>query len=125
MLVVTALLVILPFSGVRVICFELPAEASAPAAQAHDLTECEQLCALHRDKTQNPERDGDETREGCALSSGGVVLDCVSFSAVAVVRAQEPPPAPVLARNVYVESSPLHLEPALTPAGPPPKHVAL
>jgi hypothetical protein len=132
MLVVTTLLVIVPFSGIRVICFEMPADASQPAAEGHDLTECEQLCALHHGETPaadsrlsaKAQSPGPRANEGCALSTGGIVLDCVSFSAIAVVRAEEPPQAPVLARNLYVESSRLHLEPALTPAGPPPKHDA-
>lgn len=133
--VVTALLVVLPFSGIRVICFELPAEESIAAADDHEMTDCERLCALHREdetpalgsrllalaKAQSPEPRADTTREVCALTAGGALLDCVSFSAIAVVRAHAPAHTPAIARNLYVDSSRLHLDPALAPAGPPPK----
>ena len=126
--VVTALLVILPFSGIRVICFELPAEESATAAAEHELTDCERLCALHReDETpaaQSPEPGADTPREVCALTAEGAILDCVSFSAIAVVRAQQPADSRAIASNLYVDSSRLHLDPALAPAGPPPKQRA-
>ena len=124
--VVTALLVILPFSGIRVICFELPAEESAAAVADHELTDCERLCALHRpaDAPSPPvtsTSDDSDGREVCALTADGAILDCVSFSAIAVVRAQPPAETPAIARNLYVDSSRLHLDPALAPAGPPPK----
>lgn len=124
--VVTALLVILPFSGIRVVCFELPAEESAAAPADHELTDCERLCALHRtaDVPSTPvdsTSDNSDDREVCALTADGAILDCVSFSAIAVVRAQQPADTPVIARNLYVDSSRLHLDPALAPAGPPPK----
>jgi hypothetical protein len=133
--VVTALLVILPFSGIRVICVELPAEDSATEAADHELTDCEQLCALHRDdetaalgsrllalaKAQSPEPEAETMREVCALTADGAILDCVAFSAIAVVAAQQPEETPAIARNLYVDSSRLHLDPALAPAGPPPK----
>ena len=118
--VVTSLLVILPFSGIRVVCFELPAEESATAAADHELTDCERLCALHREDETPAPRAG-TTREVCALTADGAILDCVSFSAIAVVRAQQPADAPAIARNLYMDSSRLHLDPALAPAGPPPK----
>ena len=60
----------------------------------------------------------------CALTAGGAPLDCVSYSTIAVVRAQEPTPVPVLAPSLYVVTSRLHLDPALAPAGPPPKSSA-
>jgi hypothetical protein len=125
--VAAALLVVLPFSGIRVTCYELPAESGA-AAITHELTECERLCPLHQiGIAASPAVDfqSGDTRNLCALTSDGAALDCVSYSAVAVVRAHEPPQAPVLAPSFYVASSRLHLDPAHTPAGPPPKSRAV
>lgn len=123
---VTALLVVLPFSGIRVICFALPAEESIAAADDHEMTDCERLCALHAtadapSPSVNSTSDIADGREVCALTAGGALLDCVSFSAIAVVRAHEPVHTPAIARNLYVDSSRLHLDPALAPVGPPPK----
>src|SRR5688500_4740000 len=100
-------------------CFELPAGESAIKPADHELTDCERLCALHREGAQSPEPSADTTREGCALTADGAILDCASFSTIAIVRAPQPADAPAIARNLYVDSSRVHLDPALAPAGPP------
>ena len=125
----TALLVVLPFSGIRVICFELPAEESIAATVDHEMTDCDRLCALHPtaaapSPSVNSTSDNAGGREVCALTAGGAILDCVSYSAIAVVGAQQPADAPAIARSLHVDSSRLHLDPALAPAGPPPKQRA-
>jgi hypothetical protein len=114
-------LVILPFSGVRVICVEVPADAAAPQApsqQADDISDCEHLCALHH-VTSSDADSGSGTR--CALSADP---SCFNLSGtLAIVPAYQPFTVSIVASAIAVDAPQFYLEPAVAHLGPPPKSV--
>jgi hypothetical protein len=123
--VVGALLLVLPFGGMRVICIaesEEPAatssEAVAPPEQPkHEVTECERLCPLHA--TDSSSSDSDSQTERCGLSAGASSL--MAAAGIAVVRPLVPPPLPSIVRSVYVETGRFMPDPDLPRFAPPPK----
>jgi hypothetical protein len=114
-LLLCALIALMPFSGMRVVCVETPVAETDAGTPVDPASECERLCPLH----QPPSDDGSD----CALSADG--LSVIAFAGVAVVQADEPAPAPDVARVEYAESPRFVPEPALPRFGPPPKPQAL
>lgn len=114
-LVLGALIALMPFSGMRVICLGTPAPERTSSAPVDPVSECERLCPLHQPSSE----DGSD----CALSAEGLSL--IASAGIAVVRAQEPPHLPAVVRVVYAESPRFLTEPELPRFGPPPKPQAL
>jgi hypothetical protein len=117
-LVLGALIFLMPFSGMRVVCLGTlppPSAESKPIAAADPLTECERLCPLHQPV---PEDDSD-----CALSAEGYSV--IAFGGVALMETPAPPQAPDVPRAVFVETPRFAPEPELPRFGPPPKPQAL
>jgi hypothetical protein len=116
------LLVILPFSGIRVICFGGPEDAGAASAPAHEAqtgTDCERLCALHRPDAKSDTGSGPH----CALTADP---SCFNFFAhIAVVSPQQPLLVSLVAAPVVATAPQLYPEPALALLGPPPKSSVL
>ncbi len=119
-LVLGTLIVIMPFSGMRVICADPPAEATTSSAPSVEASDCERLCPVHRPSDTPSSTKNDR---GCALSADDCSL--IAFATVAVFRPQEPPQVPLVVPAVYAESPRFCLEPELAPAGPPPRPQAL
>jgi hypothetical protein len=114
--VLGTLVLVMPFSGMRVICLDSPADASnssAPAAPAPD--DCERVCALHQPASGNGSH--------CALSPDASSL--LVFAGAAVVRPLEPPQVPLVVTAVYAEVPRFRPEPELARFVPPPEHQAL
>lgn len=110
-LLISALLLIMPFSGMRVICLEPAGEPSGLGDHAESGTDCDRICALHRP-------DGGE-QSSCALTADASAL--MMFACAAVLPSQQPMRAPVVV-FVHDEDAPqLYLEPGLAQLSPPPK----
>ena len=147
-----ALLLVLPFGGIRVMCFEsAPAEGN-PATAAEALSDCERMCPLHppediaaahgadsdadsdadseADSGSGPDIQGDshsvpasESESGCALSSGASTL--TALGTIAVLRAEQVLAVPVSISIARIEAGGFYLEPLLVDLAPPPKSPAL
>jgi hypothetical protein len=129
-----ALLLVLPLSGIRVICVESPSPegdsavpATAPEAEAVPLTDCERLCpfhppesvaAPHADAASTPDEDAD-----CALSSDAAALQMLGT--IAVLRPAPPVIVPDVVSDAPVFASSIYSEPTLALLAPPPKPSAL
>ena len=129
-----ALLVVLPFSGIRVICIDSPVPegysadpATHTGVAATTLTDCERLCPFHPPgSVQAPHADAASTSDedaDCALASDAAALQMLGTIAVlrpaaAVAMPDVVSDAPVLTLSVYSE-------PALALLAPPPKSQAL
>ena len=112
-----ALLLVMPFGGMRVICVAAPEEAtdSTQASKAKALTECERLCPLH----ESSESSSGSDKTDCALSAGASSL--MASGTVALIRSIDPPLAPEPVRVEYTLSPRFAPEPELPRFGPPPK----
>lgn len=123
-----ALLVVLPFSGIRVICIDSAAagadQGTPPAEET--LSDCERLCpfhppgslhALHAD-SQSSSDDAD-----CALSSDAAALQMLGT--IAVLRPVPAVAMPDVVSDAPVLTSSVYSEPALALLAPPPKSQAL
>jgi len=104
-LVLSALLVVMPFSGIRVICVD----ANAPADTRSD---CEQLCARHH-------LSGTGSSSNCTLSTDSSSL--IIFASTAAAGPEEPLCAPLVASAVFTDSTQCCPEPELAHRVPPPK----
>ena len=128
-----ALLVVLPFSGIRVICIDSAAagadSAAVPETHAAEgtLTDCERLCpfhppasmyTLHADGQSSSDEDAD-----CALSSDAAALQMLAT--IAVLRPAQPVSVPYVVSDAPVFTSSVYSEPALALLAPPPKPIAL
>ena len=128
-----ALLVVLPFSGIRVICVDPAAAGADPAASPETkateatLTDCERLCpfhppasmqALHADSQSSSDEDAD-----CALSSDAAALQMLGT--IAVLRPADPLTVPYVVSDAPAYATAFYAEPALVHLGPPPKLQAL
>jgi hypothetical protein len=128
-----ALLVVLPFSGIRVICVDATAAgADSPAvpethAAEGTLTDCERLCpfhppaamqTLHADAQSSSDEDAD-----CALSSDAAALQMLGM--IAVLRPAHLVSLPYVVSDAPVFTSSVYSEPALALLAPPPKPIAL
>ena len=123
-----ALLVVLPFSGIRVICLDSAAagaDAASPETQTAEesLTDCERLCPFHppaslptldADEQSSSEEDGD-----CALSSDAAALQMLAT--IAVLRPAQVISVPLVVSDAPVFTSSVYSEPALPLLAPPPK----
>ena len=127
-----ALLIVLPFSGIRVICVESSTEPSAPAvtsqaeAAEDTLTDCERLCPFHPPASVTvPHADPQSSSEDedCALSSAAAALQMLAT--IAILKSEPPLAIPDLVTDLPVASTPLYSDPALTLLAPPPKSVRL
>ena len=110
-----ALLLVMPFGGMRVICVAAPEEATDSAEASKALTECERLCPLH----ESSESSSSSDKTDCALSAGASSL--MASGTVAFIRSIDPPLAPELVRVVYTLSPRFLPQPELPRFGPPPK----
>ena len=125
------LLLVLPFSGIRVICVDSPSgDGGTVAAATHEsatkerpLTDCERLCpfhppesmdALHPDTASSPDEESD-----CALSSDAAALQMLGT--IAVLRPAPPVTMPDVVSDAPVFTSTVYSEPALSLLAPPPK----
>lgn len=128
-----ALLLVLPFSGIRVICIDSPAAGADPAAvpETHaaegTLTDCERLCpfhppasmqTLHADAQSSSDEDAD-----CALSSDAAALQMLGT--IALLRPAQLVSVPYVVSDAPVFTSSVYSEPALALLAPPPKPLAL
>ena len=116
---VPVLLLALPFSGVRVICVEAPAEAAANTEQSASVPatdDCERLCALHHVSATTPDS---ESGSHCALSTNPSCFDI--FGSVAVFHAPQPYGVTLVATPVVERAAALYVEPSPSHPGPPPK----
>ena len=104
-LVLIALLVVMPFSGMRVICVD----AAAPTETGSD---CERLCTRHHvSSTTNG--------SNCTLSTDSSSL--IVFASTAAVGPEEPLSAPPVVSAVFTDSTQCCPEPELAHRVPPPK----
>jgi len=132
------LLLVLPFSGVRVICVESPArggDAVAPlthtetATEARPLTDCERLCPYHPPESVQAAHDVDAASASsgedadCALSSDAAALQMLGT--IAVLRPAPPVAVPDVVSDAPVFTSSVYAEPSLALLAPPPKTSAL
>jgi hypothetical protein len=123
------LLLVLPFGGVRVVCFVSPRpEAPASSSRAEAISDCERMCPFHppADEPTGPaltSASGAEADTGCALSSDSMSVSM--FGNTAVLRSAEALPAPAGASPALVAAPWFYSEPALAHLAPPPKHQAL
>src|SRR5688572_33251530 len=84
-----ALLLVLPFGGIRVMCFESAPSEGVTATAAETLSDCERMCPLHppediaaahtdaSDAVSGDTADAtpaSESEQGCALSSDASTL---------------------------------------------------
>ena len=132
MLAVGALLFVMPFGGMRVVCIDSRPDAGvSPGNTQIAGDDCETLCALHRESGRE-KQDGsrstsktDSTRNesGCALSADGASFSL--FAIAAVPRPQEPLQVSLVASTLFPDSPQFYLEPALPRLGPPPKSQTL
>ena len=125
------LLLVLPFSGIRVICVESSAVQDEPAAadtqaaaEERPLTDCERLCPYHPPASvQGLHADAaapaSDEESDCALSSDAAALQMLGT--IAVLRSAEPLTVPYVVSDAPVYSTPFYAEPALIHLGPPPK----
>ena len=127
------LLVVLPFSGIRVICIDSAAagadSAAVPETHAAEgtLTDCERLCpfhppasmqSLHTDAQSSSDEDA-----ACALSSDAAALQMLGT--IAVLRPAHLVSMPYVVSNAPGFTSSVYSEPALALLAPPPKPIAL
>jgi hypothetical protein len=111
-------LFILPISGVRVICVEVPVDAAASpdAAPTPAADDCERLCAL-RHVAHTDSNDGRGSH--CALSTNPSCFDI--FGNIAVFHAPDAFEVSLVATPLVDHAPALYLEPSLTHLGPPPR----
>ena len=127
-----ALLCVLPFSGIRVICIESPVPegpSAAPATQAEaerPLTDCERLCPLHPPESiEAMHADGapsSDEESDCALSSAAALQ---MLATIGVLRPAQPVAMPDVESDAPVFTSSFYSEPSLALLAPPPKPSAL
>ena len=124
-----ALLLVLPFGGVRVVCFDSPRpEVPASSAQAAAISDCERMCPFHppADEPSGPAAtspSGAEEDTGCALSSDSMSVSM--FGNIAMLRSAQPLVVPYVVSDVVAAAPWFYSEPALAHIAPPPKHQAL
>ena len=124
-----ALLCVLPFSGIRVMCIESPVPegfSAAPATQAEaerPLTDCERLCPLHPpeslDAMHGDAAPSSDEESDCALSSDAAALQMLAT--IGVLRPAQPVAMPDVESDAPVFTSSVYSEPSLTLLAPPPK----
>jgi len=121
-----ALLTVMPFGGVRVICVDAPVPSSDREARVEAVSDCERLCPLHRPPdTASDSEVGSDSRSAsdCALSVDGASLSVVV--SVAPPRPQVAFPVSLVAAELLTDTPHLYVEPAPAHLAPPPKSPAL
>lgn len=110
--VALALLVVIPFSGMRVICVDQPTEAVATTAHIGSSDDCDRLCVIH-----HPANSGNDTN--CSLSADASSL--IVVAGIAVIPAEQTLGRPTVVPHTYIEAPQLYLEPGLAHRNPPPE----
>ena len=128
------LLLVLPFTGIRVICIEStpaitdPLAPTATQSASAPLTDCERLCPFHppafldAPATEAAASRSDEESD-CALSSDAAALQMLGT--IAVLRPAPPLVVPDVVSDAPISPTAFYAEPALTRLGPPPKAPSL
>ena len=127
-----SLLVVLPFSGIRVICIDSAAagaDSAVPETQPAEetLTDCERLCPFHPPASMHTlhadaQSSSDEGAD-CALSSDAAALQMLAT--IGVLRPAHLVPVPYVVSDAPLFTSSVYSEPALALLAPPPKSIAL
>jgi hypothetical protein len=128
------LLLVLPFSGIRVICIESPApdgysaEPAPHTAKSPPLSECERLCPFHPpESVQALHADAasaaSDEESDCALSSDAAALEMMGT--IAVLQSAPPLTVPYVVADVVAAAPAFYSDPPLTHFAPPPKLQAL
>jgi hypothetical protein len=127
-----SLLVVLPFSGIRVICIDSAAagaDSTVPETHAAEatLTDCERLCPFHPPASMHTldadaQSSSDEDAD-CALSSDAAALQMLAT--IGVLRPADLVSVPYVVADAPVFTSSVYSEPALALLAPPPKSIAL
>lgn len=125
------LLLVLPFGGIRVMCFESSIGEGRPATAAEAMSDCERMCPLHPPEdaaSEHPaavtsEAAASDTEPGCALSSDASTL--TALGSIAVLRAEQPLHVPAGVSIAGVDSPRFYVAPSLADPAPPPKSPAL
>jgi hypothetical protein len=118
-LLASALLLFMPFAGMRVVCVDGPADATGATEQAERGVEadCERLCPWHPAESGSPVHSGD--RSDCAMTADGASF--VVMAATSVLPAQALLQADMIASEAHFEAPQLYVEPGLSHLSPPPK----
>jgi hypothetical protein len=116
--VASALLILMPFGGMRVVCVEGPVPAPTrqtdQASEAQHGADCDRLCPWPRSADANGGSDSD-----CALTG-----DDASVAVIVVTSALTPhvmSDTEMAASEPVAEIPPVYVEPSLVHASPPPK----
>jgi hypothetical protein len=110
----SALVAIMPFSGMRVMCIDVDAPLAETTAPSHAHTsDCERLCPLP------PAVADSGSKSDCAMSVDGALI--VMTAVIAVSPVQAPVQAPSRISHQFAEPSQLVLDPALVQPNPPPE----
>lgn len=127
-----SLLVVLPFSGIRVICIDSAAagaDSATPETHAAEatLTDCERLCPFHPPASMHTldadaQSSSDEDVD-CALSSDAAALQMLAT--IGVLRPAHLVSVPYVVSEAPVFTSSVYSEPVLALLAPPPKSIAL
>jgi hypothetical protein len=112
-LLLWAVLALVPFAGIRVVCIDLPVEVSVPVEGQTEGHACKELCA--RVKAQG-------SGTNCVLSGGGASL--LLMESVAVLPARTPLPFETVTARFDAELQDFYLAPLLARHSPPPKSQA-
>jgi hypothetical protein len=107
-----ALVAVMPFSGLRVWCVDVPPAETTSTSHAHT-SDCERLCPLP------PAAARSSSESDCAMSVDGSLI--IMTAAIAVSPVQEPLQRPSPVSHEFSEPSHLLLEPALVQPNPPPE----
>lgn len=110
-----ALLLVLPFSGIRVICIDSPTDVSGSSARTEHGSDCERLCPLH----ESASNDSSENDPDCSLSADASSLSV--FASITIPRPQELLQITLRAVATYADSPRFYIEPGLAHLSPPPK----
>jgi hypothetical protein len=119
------LVVLMSFSGARVVCLDSPVEPGDPVAELRPVPDCERLCPLHREPSSDGRRASPSDRDSgsdCVVAVDGATMILVVSTAVPVTASGHTVPVPVGAARA--ESPRHYVEPALAHIAPPPKQHA-
>jgi hypothetical protein len=107
-----ALVVVMPFGGMRVMCVEAPLAATTAAVHAHD-SDCERLCPLP------PAVANSGNGSDCAMTVDNSLI--IMAAAVAVFPVQPPLAHATFVQHEFADPSRRYLEPWLAQPNPPPE----
>ena len=110
-LLIWAVLLLTPFTGVRVVCIDAPADVAETRVTASP--DCDEVCA--RPLKPQAKRGG----FNCALKADA--CNQLLASTVAVVPASDAPVLQLVPTHVVSVAGPQYAAPALFPDSPPPK----